>query len=329
MKELLKKTIDETMDLLNNEPEWRKRYGDYASEISQNLSFIEDVRKDFHEWAPLYVYLNVSSAKNARTSVQFELRYLGQTVAKLKRDKDSTLTLSTKGFEDKNKEYFDCELEISDNWAGKDALKFRRFFKDKKGKHGGGEKHNEEHRVQSSLLTEFSRTIDKKILGIKPVLVGGIRFPMPTPLSASNHKKIRYSRQHGGGIDIMARMGAGGKSTRLCIMELKDENIPSEPPIDVMKQAIAYTTFIHELLRSDSGASWWKIFGFTQHIPVELELCAAAVMPSNESNPHFEDIILDIGKDKIRLGQLYFDDTKERPQFNTKDSCLDQNVRFR
>ena len=46
---------------------------------------------------------------------------------------------------------------------------------------------------------------------------------MPTPLSASK-KDIKYVRI-GGGIDILARIKHKDNNVRLCVMELKDENI--------------------------------------------------------------------------------------------------------
>jgi hypothetical protein len=287
------------------------------------------MRASFHEWDPLYVYLNVSSAKNANSSVQFELRYLGQTVAKLIRNKKTPPILSTTGFDNLNRDYFGCKISLKDDWTGEESLKFRRFFKTREDKSGNGAKRNEEHRLQSMLLTEFSKAKDKTILGIKPVTICGVRFPMPTPLSASNHTHISYSEVHGGGIDILARIGTGGKSTRICIMELKDENNSKEPPLDVMKQAIVYTTFIHELLRSNTGPSWWTLFGFKQSIPEHLELFAACVMPSGKSNVRFDDICLDVGNDKIKLGQLYFDDTKGGLNMNIPESNLGQYVRFK
>ena len=124
---------------------------------------------------------------------------------------------------------------------------------------------------------------------------------------------LKYSGK-GGGIDILTRTGAGGKATRLCIMELKDENKKSEPPKDAMKQAVAYATFIRELLRSDAGEDWWKLFEFGGKIPRSLELYAACVMPSNDNNDYcsFRDMELNITEnDTIKLHYLYFTEKKD------------------
>jgi hypothetical protein len=157
-------------------------------------------------------------------------------------------------------------------------------------------------------LTEFSKTKNKELQYIKPVTIGRVRFPMPTPISASKHKHVKYSGIHGGGIDILARTGTGGKSTRLCIMELKDKNDKREPPKDAMEQALAYATFIRELLRSDAGVKWWELFGFGgEKVPEPLELYAAIVMPFNDNNDYsFGNMELNIERDIIKLHYIYY-----------------------
>ena len=101
---------------------------------------------------------------------------------------------------------------------------------------------------------------------------------MPTPISASNKKEITYSGTSGGGIDIFTRTGHG-KATHLNIMELKDENRRGEEPSVVIKQAIAYATFILRLLRSESGAEWYKLFGFRSTLPDSIKVYATCLMP--------------------------------------------------
>ncbi len=317
--------MDETRLLLKDNSEWRERYCSYAEKISGNIDFIKSVRSSFHEWAPLKVYLNITSAKTAKHSVSFELRYLGQTVAKLTGNRDKGHRLSTKDYERTNLRDFNCSVCLSDSdWCGEDAKNFRSFFKNRESSRKTGGKGNEEHRLESLLLTEFSRTKNKGVRHIQPVTVGTVRCPMPTPISASNHKAVKYSGKTGGGIDILARTGTGGKATRLCIMELKDENKKSEPPKDVMKQAVAYTTFIHDLLRSDAGVTWWKLFGFSGKIPEPLELYATCVMPSGHNNDYsFRDMELNIERDIIKFHYLYFTEENSRIKIKPGDTTLD------
>lgn len=307
--------INETRMLLDNDREWLDRYIKYAEKISGNMDVIKKVRSSFREWSPLKVYMNTTSAQNAKVNVNFELRYLGQTVAKLTGNKDKDHKLSTKGYEDKNDNYFGCEICLSAvDWRGKEAKDFRNFFKNKiSDGNAVVNPSNEEHRLESLLLTEFSRKKEKELQYIKPVMIGGLRFPMPTPISASNHKAVKYSGITGGGIDILTRTGTGGRATNLCIMELKDENIKSEPPKDAMKQAVAYSTFIRELLRSNAGEAWWKLFGFGGALPNPFVLYAACVMPSNTGNDYsFKDMELNIYDDIIKLHYMYFTEVNNK-----------------
>jgi len=303
--------VVKTRELLRQNPEWRSRYLSYAHALTQNRDLIKTVRATFHEWLPLFVYINVTHARNAGSSVIFELRYLGQTVARLLvKDK---VKISTAGFDDNNRRDFDCYIALaSENWDGPAARAFRGHFKTRPAlRNADSCRGNDEHRVESMMLTEFTRVKNKRLRHIKPVTIGGIRFPMPTPLCASNHKQIKYSGIYGGGIDILARTGTGGKATHLCIMELKDENVAAEPPREVMKQAVAYATFVRELLRSDAGPGWWNLLGFGGAIPDRLTLYAAVVMPFG-SNPDssFAGIELPIADDRIQLHFLYFQESQ-------------------
>jgi hypothetical protein len=201
------------------------------------------------------------------------------------------------------------------DWTGPEATAFRKFFKDRKALRikTDSNKSNEEHRLESLWLTELSKKENKVLPYVKPVLIKNVRFSMPTPISASNHKKIKYSGISGGSIDLFARTGTGGRNTKLCIMELKDENTRKEPPKDAIKQAVAYATFIRRLLRSTSGHKWWRLFGFNSEIPERLILFAACVMPSSACNDNsFKDMEFDIGADLIRLQYVYFEESNNR-----------------
>lgn len=302
--------IAETRKLLNAHNEWQKRYADYAVKLSENENFIRASRSRFREWSPLKLYLNTTNAKNAKKTVTFELRYLGQTVAELNCDHEN-LSLSTATYELKNQRDFECGIRLKNcAWDGLEARAFRSHFKNRPAiRNKAANSGNEEHRIESLLLTEFSKQKNKALSFIKPVKIAGLRFPMPTPLSASDHSKVEYANFHGGGIDILARTGTGGLNTRLCIMELKDENKKSEPAAIVLKQAIIYTVFIHELLQSDAGAAWWKLFGFGGAIPKKLVLLAACVMPDcKDADIAFAGDEYDIDGDIIQLHYVYFNE---------------------
>ena len=301
------KMISNVQKLLIQNTEWISRYTKYAQKINANLEKIKKAKeKRFHEWAPLYLYMNVTEAKGQRI---FSLRYLGQDVAKLKVATDK-ITIATKGFDVKNERDFGCNVKLEDSeWKSKDAASFRGHFSSHPKALGIAKKKNEEHRIESLLLTIFAKKkgIDKILCNIQPVKLAGIaRFQMPTPLRASDINNVKYVGSAGGGIDIISRIGRGS-ITKLCIMELKDENKPLEPSAKVIQQGLAYAVFIRELLRSESGAEWWKIFGFGGKLPEQLELYVTCVMPSIKVNDtSFGCKIIKTAKDTFNLNYIYF-----------------------
>lgn len=323
LKQDFNHVVDETRTLLNRNTEWRARYEGYAQKIAQNLGSIKNIRESFRQWNPLTVYLNTTSALNAKKSVGFELRYYGQTVARLTGYDNGKHKLSTKGFEKNNLRDFGCDIQLNGvDWAGPEAAEFRKYFKQRKDpRQSVSNAGNEEHRLESLWLTELLKKAGKVLPNTKAVGIGKVRFPMPTPISASNHKAVKYSGVYGGGIDIFTRTGTGGVNTYLCIMELKDENVKSEPPKDALKQSIAYATFIRELLRSEAGQQWWTLFGFHGEMPKQLILYAACMMPSSSCNDYsFKDMALEINGDVIKLHYVYF--TEKDNEITEVDTSL-------
>jgi len=301
--------------LLKHKPDWEALWAGYADEISENLPFIQAMRRQLYQWKPLYLYLTKTEAGKASNNVTFQLRYLGHRVAKLTIGKQ--ITLSTSGFEQTNKDDFGCEISLENSdWNGPEAREFRRHFRDKH--KDDKSKKRQESRIESLLLTEFykKQTSEKALRGIQSVRIAGLRFPMPTPLSASKHGEIGYSGSGGGGIDILARVGTGGKR-HLCIIELKDEYKKSKPPSHAIEQAIKYTVFIRELLRSKSGATWWKLFGYNGPIPKSLELFAACAVPYiPDADTSFAGDKYGISDDNVHdfiiLHHIYFKDLGDR-----------------
>ncbi len=310
----------ETLDLLRTNPEWIERYKKYADEISGNVAMLKERKASFHKWNPLYVYLTTSEMKKGG-SISFSLRYKGQEVGKLV-VKDEILCYPAYQNNSKN---FGYTPNFRDEflWNSENARAFRKFFVKNPPRIDFGKK-NDEHRYESMLLTCFEDR-DKEIDAfkhIRPVsVISGVRFPMPTPISASNKKAVTYSGTYGGGIDIFTRTG-NGKATYLNIMELKDENHKEEEPSVVIRQAIAYATFILRLLRSESGAAWYKLFGFSSTLPDSIKVYATCLMPKgycedksfanqriyvDKTHDKVSDTLVD-NSDVIELHYMYFDE---------------------
>jgi hypothetical protein len=317
----LENVIKEAQELLCNNPEWKNRYKGYADNLLANIDVIKSNRSSrFNEFKPLYFYISTTNAKNAKTKLILDVRYRGQSVATLKANNNS-ITISTQQQDNNNLRDFNCDIKLKDiPWQETEASEFRKFFKNRaNSRNDKKNKKNEEHNVESLLLTEFSKrnSHNKQITGIQPVKICGNRFGMPTPIKASNHKAIDYSKQNGGGIDIFARTGKG-HATYLTVIEVKDENNYKEPPLDALIQAIQYAVFIRELLRSDCGAIWYKIFGFTGTVPKKLKIRVAFAMPDDNADKAFAKKSYPIGEDKIECHYIYFKyDGKQLSDFQT------------
>lgn len=322
MKIKFEKVIDDTLNLLSNNPEWIKRYEVYGKAISKNLESIKVIRKTFHEWSPLNLYITTNNALTASAIIKFELRYLGQTVANII-SRNELIKIDTKKYDGTNKDDFDCDINLDKaDWRSIEAKSFRAYFKKL---NIVSNRSNEEHRIESLLLSEFSKSKNKVLSFIKPVMIANIRYPMPTPLSASNHSQIKYSGAYGGGIDILARTGQVG-NTNLCIMEVKDEYKKTELPELVIRQGLIYATFIRELLKSESGELWWKLFGFRKKMPQKLILNVACVMPlTKDPDKSFEGMELTIGEDIVKLHYAYF--LENNNEIISIDTSLNRNFK--
>lgn len=317
------KIVLDVQHILQDNPEWIKRFEEYADKILSKTGQIKKNRSKFHEWAPLYLYMNLTKAKEIKEKVYFSLRYRGQNVAELS-VKKSDVQLSTKPFLQTNKDYFDFSEECHKYpWRSLQGKLFREFFSGQPERNPKMRLKNNEHRLESLLLTEFSKkkSEGKKLLNIQPVLIAGkARFQMATPISANKKNKIDHS-ENGGGIDILSRTGRG-RGVKLCIMEVKDETNTNEPPSKVISQALAYATFIHSLLRSDFGSKWWRVFQFTGELPKKLNINVACVMPSSGANDYsFKNEVVNINEnDCFVLHYVYFTETNE--QINRIESSL-------
>lgn len=300
--------INKTRMLLTQNTEWQTRYKQYAADIIRNKESIKKAYESLKIWEPLKMYTNTGYLKE-KDKVSFDLRYLGQTVAKLTVIKENRTILNTtygKKGEDTNLRYFGCGIHLwNADCNGKEAEDFHQFFKSEPERNPNqlGPK-IEEHRLESMLITELSKEGRQVLSNLNPIMIEGVRYAMTTAISASKPDNIKYQKI-GGGIDILTR--TSGKDPKLCIIELKKKYKNRKAPQQALKQAVAYTTFIRELLRSDTGTEWWNLFGFNGEVPKQLVLYAACAMPSSANiDKSFEDMSLDIDGDIIRLQYLYF-----------------------
>jgi len=295
LRELEQLALD-TDNELKDKNEWIKRYAGYANKILKNKKSILAVRKMFREVLPLYIYSSLGRAADVDVkededddiigkNVTFDVRYKGQRVAIIKYKNDDLYICPEENTETWYDKKFDKEFLWSNkkDKSDKRGEEFRRFFQTyPPRKTEAGKK---EHRCETALLTELSKTIgrNKQLKNIQPIRLVKSRFQLKTPFGASKGVPD-YKKQYGGGIDIMCRTKHVNKP-RLNVFELKDEY---ENPLEVMRQAVIYSVFVYRLLKTKEAenSKWWEIFGFKT--PRELDnfnsVNAVVAMPNTGNN---------------------------------------------
>lgn len=271
--------VKKTLELLSEETEWVNRYTGYIKKLNPK----DNHKKKFRTPTGLSVYSSVSR----HIGDTYDLRFEGQSVGEL--SQSDKVILHPKG-ENNNKYFGGSQLNEKVDWQSEKAKKFRAFFRNQV---EGCNLKSPEHRVENRLLEEFAKKTKaegKALVGIQPIKLNGCYFQMPTPLKASNHVPM-YAEHRGGGIDILARI----KRTRICVMEVKDENKNKESQSRTMEQALIYATFIAKLLRSESGQDWWDFFMDHREksipLPEKLEIEVVTIMPFGNTEEFAEETI--------------------------------------
>lgn len=303
--------INKTLEILKANSEWQERYKGYLSDIWSNP---DKTAKGFAKPQGLSVYTTVGD----RNTKNYYLRFKGQNVGKIRVGRNGNVTLQCLVEESKSHEIKDCPLNYKEvvDWHSVKASDFRKFFlmelpKNTKTK-------SPEHEVENALLVEFRKKIgaEKVLHNIQPVLLHGNFFQMPTPLKASTHDP-EYVKHSGGGIDMLARIKTEGNChTRLCVIEIKDENKASESQKTAMSQAITYVTFVAKLLTEQPD--WMEFFmghktkrNRNSRCLDQFDIEVVTIMPEGNTET-FENKVLEVlGTNfKLHCHSLYYNPQK-------------------
>lgn len=300
-------TINQTLSLLSDNDEWQRRYSKYLEDIWKNH---DKCYKGFHKPEGLSLYSTVGE----RNENVYQLRFRGQTVAKIW-SKGTVVKLLSCVTSQGN--YFPrCPLKKEagpKDWYSPEASDFRKFFKKL---YGEVKTKSPEHAVENALLKEFRKkdSNTKALLNIQPVLLHGQFFQMPTPLSASGNV-ISYAKENGGGIDMMARIRTKKDRICLCVCEIKDQNKRAESQRKTMSQALAYATFIAELVTVQPD--WWEFFmghrEKRERNPTTLDksiIEVVTIMPLGTTETYENGPIQTSGGITLRCRSLYYDNEK-------------------
>lgn len=333
MDETYKPTIDKVLRVLE-ENNWASQFNDYVTAYEDKKKVVESAFRRFRYPKSLDVYLSTDRVRKAKDDdVEFDLRYEGQSVAKLK-VKEEALYLIPET--ENNKNHYEGYAALFKHeqpkeslaWNSTEAQEFRKYFA--KSPERIDKKSTKESQLESRWLKQFKKrsSTDKLILNIRPIQLFNGYFQMPTPLAASDVDNIKYA-EVGGGIDILARQGVAGRPF-LTVIELKNENKVRERPEVAIKQAIAYATFMQRLLRTEEAGNtkWWKFFGFGRPIDNPLTIRTVIAMPSGKYNDDWfagKTIGIPGSNDVLELHYLYFDVDEQDGKLSNVKTSLPNN----
>ena len=289
--------ITESLKILDSNPEWESIYVRYANNIKKNQKQYNDGGKKFRTPDSLVLYSTIGKVLDGSSTFSYDLRFAGQSVGGIKVKKGDKICLyvseNQSKYAKKHFEFTNSTIIKGEDWHSDKAREFRTFY----GKQNSTthiKVKSKEHRIESFLLQEFSKTKSegKKLCNIQPVRLGGKFFQLTTPFKASTHKPtISLTTDKdgatGGGIDILARVKHSHFGFHFAVIELKDENKDTECQEAVMFQALIYATFLAKLLRSKSGKDWYNILrplnSKETDVPQELVIDVVTLMPSGNS----------------------------------------------
>lgn len=303
MKEFEDVIVTTQEELRDHKSEWEGKYIEYLHNSVINLDSIKNKRQKFHKWGPLSIYYTIGRAKD--NSSYFDVRYQGQSVGQISVSNKNEVSLhisKTQYDNNCNHKYivgYPKELCLPGTYkwkTSKEAKAFRDFFKSDPGKKG-----HPEHRCENLLLRELSKSDsnNKSLCHIQPVTITkDLFFQMPTPISASGDKP--YYSGGKGGIDILAR-----RNGKLVVFELKDQYSSNhETPTKVIKQAIAYATFLVELCKTSACDDFWKLCGFKDTTHGNETINVSVLLPDpgkEEKELSFANQELEVPKSKMKI----------------------------
>lgn len=299
--EIIKQTLCE----IAKEDNWEDRYAKYAKNILKHEAHYIEMSKKARVAFPLSAYTTISRLQVNKC--EYDIRYLGQSIGSLiiTQDGKRIFKKSTSGYNDLLKRYPDLpRLQPEECWDSNAMSRFRSYLS--KINIAEASTHSPEHKCENLLLREFSQTNSKKksLLNIQPITFGGKFVQLTTTLTASKKGIVSYSKK-GGGIDILARTRHKDNKVYICVMELKDQNKPTEPMSDVIQQALSYAVFIAKLLDSKGGDDWKKIFGYSGDVPPIIDV--VGLMPMPKDKDAFVEEKYSVGNFTLQTSTLYYD----------------------
>ena len=312
------------MDVLSRIDElWKKNEGliekriqGWVHDLSAQRERVVATRRQFHQWAPLRVYISTSQAKKGGVPT-FSLRYRGQEVATLiLRKGDGKVYVSiAAATQFTNARDFSVPIETSGRfaWDSPEGKALREHFKRHASVHQSTRRPRE-HFLESMIIQEMrlrtSAKFDKVLSQVQPVLLYGILpFQVPIPFKASTG--VPELSMSGGNIDILARRRGEDGRIRLSVWELKRPGNIGHAVV----QSYIYAVALRYMLRSSSGAEWFRLFGFRRALPASLVVESVVLLSEAKQDEYTAQVkelrnhnTMRLNGDRIILSVAFYDD---------------------
>lgn len=292
MIEKLKETIEQTQKIIVQN-ECKGEYKELANIMLDNRSLLQQLYKSCKQYEYLDFHL-IPVTTIPPTIFIITVKYLGQAIATISITKDKQVQITTEQFDENNKKDFSCDIKLKSETIDSEKTKeFMEYFRENIVKKT---KTNEKAKIESLLMTEFSKTssVDKLLLGIQTIKFENFLFPMPTT--------IRPNSSIMDNINIFTR----SKIRKITIIELLSED---QTPETVLANATSKAVFLLNLLHSEQGQQWYKIFGFHGRVTPHLTVKVCIAVPKNLKSKckEFEPFELRAGTDSIEYHYMAYD----------------------
>ncbi len=291
MNKLLEETITQAQKIIEQSKDWKQTYEEQAKTLTENKPLLDQFYKEVKEFERIQFYL-VEVNPTLPNIFTVQARYQGQPIATIKIAEDKT-TVTTETHDERNKKTYNCDMQLKDNDLKKvETMRFLNFFNKEITPKG---KIDENLHTQAMLLAEFAKTSSatKLLTGIQPIRYSNLYYPIPIKLNP---------KEETGYIDILTRT----KVRKLTIIEPITE---TQTPETVLANATSKAIFLLNLLHSEQGQQWYKIFGFHGRVTPHLTIKICLAVPKNLKSKakEFEPFELRAGADSIEYHYMTYD----------------------
>ena len=151
---------------------------------------------------------------------------------------------------------------------------------------------------ESMLLEEFSKrqSYDKLLTGIQPIKYEDtLYFKIPITI---NPKQTEY-------INILCR----SRVRKITLVEVLEDGQDLDT---ILAQATAKAVFLTNLLHTEQGEKWYKLFGFHGSLPTTLTIKVCIAVPKSSKIKEFEPFQIQNGIDTFDYRYLQYENDQEQ-----------------